>query len=86
MEEVKSREAKRKAVKKNQDESVVKAVRVQVRILPIWARLVIIVGLVLISIVSGVMVGYGLIGNGNPFDALKPTTWTRIVDFVQKGT
>ncbi|MBA2874506.1 DNA-directed RNA polymerase subunit beta [Thermaerobacillus caldiproteolyticus] len=54
------------------------------RLIPIWLRLVIVVFLMIISTVLGAMIGYGVIGDGKPFDVFKPSTWQRIVDIVEK--
>ncbi|WP_249313075.1 DNA-directed RNA polymerase subunit beta [Lederbergia citrea] len=56
--------------------------RIRIRLIPIWLRLFLIVILVAASLVAGLMVGYGVIGDGNPKDALKKTTWTHIIDLV----
>ncbi|MCG3084817.1 MULTISPECIES: DNA-directed RNA polymerase subunit beta [unclassified Anoxybacillus] len=54
------------------------------RLVPIWLRLVIVFVLVLLSGMIGAMVGYGVLGDGNPFEALKPSTWQHIVDLIEK--
>ncbi|AST06064.1 DNA-directed RNA polymerase subunit beta [Anoxybacillus sp. LAT_35] len=54
------------------------------RLIPIWLRLVIVFVLVLLSGMIGAMVGYGVIGEGNAWDALKPATWQHIVDLIEK--
>ncbi|KFZ42089.1 DNA-directed RNA polymerase subunit beta [Anoxybacillus flavithermus] len=54
------------------------------RLIPIWLRLVIVFVLVGLSGMIGAMVGYGVIGDGKPFDALKLTTWQHIVDLIEK--
>lgn len=54
------------------------------RLIPIWLRLVIVFVLVALSGAIGAMVGYGVIGDGKPFDALKPTTWQHIIDLIEK--
>lgn len=54
------------------------------RLIPIWLRLVIVFVLVLLSGMIGAMVGYGVIGEGNAWDALKPSTWQHIVDLIEK--
>ncbi|ACJ35032.1 MULTISPECIES: DNA-directed RNA polymerase subunit beta [Anoxybacillus] len=54
------------------------------RLVPIWLRLVIVFVLVLLSGMIGAMVGYGVIGEGNAWDALKPATWQHIVDLIEK--
>lgn len=58
----------------------------KVRLIPIWMRLVIVVVLLVISMTAGIIFGYGVIGNGKAFDALKASTWEHIVDLVVKGT
>lgn len=58
--------------------------RVRVRLIPIWLRLIIVVLLIVLCFTIGTMVGYGVIGNGKPFDALNQSTWTHIIDLVNK--
>lgn len=58
--------------------------RIRIRLIPIWLRLVIIILLLSFSLMSGMMVGYGVIGDGKPMDALKQSTWTHIVDIINK--
>ncbi|MFB1082126.1 DNA-directed RNA polymerase subunit beta [Jeotgalibacillus sp. JSM ZJ347] len=59
---------------------------VQVRLFPILIRVVLIIVLAGLSLIVGLMVGYGVIGDGSPQDALKPETWTHIIDLVTKDT
>ncbi|WP_027407995.1 DNA-directed RNA polymerase subunit beta [Anoxybacteroides tepidamans] len=56
------------------------------RLLPIWLRLVIVAALIVVSTVIGAMVGYSVLGDGKPLDALKPSTWQHIIDIVEKNT
>jgi len=58
----------------------------RVRLFPIWLRLVIVVALIAVSTIAGAVIGYGVIGDGNPLDALKWSTWQHIVDIVGKDT
>jgi uncharacterized protein YhaN len=58
--------------------------RERTRLIPIWLRLVIVVVLVIISTTAGAMIGYGVLGDGKPLDALKPSTWQYIIDIVEK--
>ncbi|WP_078543475.1 DNA-directed RNA polymerase subunit beta [Litchfieldia alkalitelluris] len=57
---------------------------VRIRIIPIWLRLFIIAALIAISAIAGVVIGYGVIGSGEPEDALKKSTWQHIIDLVEK--
>ncbi|WP_243291941.1 DNA-directed RNA polymerase subunit beta [Bacillus sp. FJAT-47783] len=58
--------------------------KVRIRLIPIWLRLILVVFAMAISVVIGAMVGYGVLGDGKPLDALKPSTWQHIVDLVEK--
>ncbi|AJD92311.1 hypothetical protein JMA_29940 [Jeotgalibacillus malaysiensis] len=59
---------------------------VQVRLFPILIRVLLVILLAGLSLVVGLMVGYGVIGDGSPADALKPETWTHILDLVTQDT
>ena len=45
-------------------------------------RIVIVVVLIVIAAISGAMIGYGGIGNGNPMQVLNPSTWKHIFDIM----
>lgn len=60
------------------------APKIRVRLLPIWLRVILVVVLMGISVIAGLVVGYGVIGNGNPEDALDKSTWQHIIDLVEK--
>jgi hypothetical protein len=66
------------------EEKQTKQQRLRRRLIPIWLRLVIVFVLVLLSGMIGAMVGYGVIGEGNAWDALKPSTWQHIIDLIEK--
>jgi Na+-transporting methylmalonyl-CoA/oxaloacetate decarboxylase beta subunit len=54
------------------------------RIFPIWLRIIVVLLFSALALVAGLMVGYGIIGDGVPTDALKIETWQHIVDIVKK--
>lgn len=54
------------------------------RILPIWLRIILVVLFSAAALIIGLMVGYGVLGDGNPMDALKLDTWKHILDIVMK--
>lgn len=56
--------------------------RARIRVFPIWLRLVLIVLLCTVSLIGGVMFGFGVIGDGKPFDALRVETWQHILDLI----
>jgi len=58
--------------------------RIRIRLIPIWLRLVLLVVMVAVSAIAGAAVGYGVLGGGSPGDVLKESTWTHIVDLIEK--
>lgn len=58
--------------------------KARVRIFPIWLRIIIVLILAAFALASGLMIGYGVMGDGNPIDALKVETWQHIIDIVIK--
>src|SRR5690625_5264423 len=77
---------------KNKDASVQKEKRIskqnkrvaRVRIFPLWLRIIIIGILSVAALMAGLMIGYGVIGDGVPLDALKVETSQHIIDIVIK--
>ena len=58
--------------------------KARVRIFPVWLRIIIVLILAVAALVAGLMIGYGIIGEGTPADALKVETWQHIIDIVTK--
>lgn len=58
----------------------------RIRLIPVWAKLLLVIVLAAVALAAGAMVGYGVIGDGKPTDALKKSTWTHIIDIVNKET
>ena len=56
----------------------------RIRLFPIWLRIIVVVLLVIVAFIVGSMIGYGVIGDGNPTGVLEKSTWTYIVDLVNK--
>ncbi|WP_071396765.1 DNA-directed RNA polymerase subunit beta [Bacillus tuaregi] len=83
-------ESSREAIKaekkqnKEKEQSEKKSKRIRVRLIPIWLRVIIVLLLIFLSTAIGAMVGYGMIGDGKAFDIFKPSTWTYIIDLVEK--
>jgi hypothetical protein len=46
-------------------------------------KVVLVLVLAMIALFVGLMIGYGVIGDGNGFDVFKPSIWHHILDFVQ---
>ncbi|MFC0272335.1 DNA-directed RNA polymerase subunit beta [Metabacillus herbersteinensis] len=58
--------------------------KIRIRLLPIWLRLILVLLFMILSAVLGLIIGYGVIGEGEPRDALNKSTWQHIVDLVEK--
>ncbi len=56
----------------------------RIRLIPIWLRILILLAAIVIAAVAGAMVGYGVLGGGNPMDVLDKETWQHIFDLVNK--
>lgn len=80
-EEKSSRKAQRK---KQQKEKSLWRTLPRRRIFPIWLRIVVVLIFSAAALVAGLMVGYGVVGDGNPIDALRIETWQHIIDIVTK--
>lgn len=57
--------------------------RPRLRLIPIWLRILLSIVLIGGSLLLGLIVGYGVIGDGDPADALKPETWYHILDIIR---
>jgi hypothetical protein len=55
---------------------------VQIRLLPIWLRILLVILLLTGAAIFGAIIGYGYIGDGEPTDVLKKETWTHILDII----
>ncbi|WP_100374157.1 DNA-directed RNA polymerase subunit beta [Bacillus sp. FJAT-45037] len=60
-----------------------RAKKERIRLIPIWLRLIVVTVLVGGSLLLGIIMGYGVIGDGDPKDALKTETWYHILDIMQ---
>ena len=46
-------------------------------------KILVVISLVIILFVVGTMIGYGLIGHGNPMDVFDEKIWTHIMNFFK---
>ncbi len=58
--------------------------KIRIRLIPIWLRIVFVLFFMAVGAVSGAMIGYGVLGDGKPIDALKKETWQHVFDLVEK--
>ena len=56
--------------------------KIRIRLIPIWLRVIIIIGLIFVSMTLGAAIGYGVLGDGKVSDVFKPSTWTHLIDLV----
>ncbi|NLP51830.1 DNA-directed RNA polymerase subunit beta [Bacillus sp. RO1] len=56
----------------------------RIRLIPIWLRILILIAAMAVAVVAGAMVGYGVLGGGDPMDVLEKETWQHIFDLVNK--
>lgn len=54
------------------------------RIFPIWLRLIVVAALCVLALIVGLMIGYGILGDGTPSDVLQKETWKHIIDLIKK--
>ena len=59
---------------------------VQIRLIPIWLRILLVLALLAVMAALGAMVGYGVLGDGSAGDALKWETWQHIIDIMRGET
>ncbi|MEK9197451.1 DNA-directed RNA polymerase subunit beta [Ureibacillus sp. 179-F W5.1 NHS] len=53
------------------------------RLFPIWLRILLVLILLIIAAVSGLMIGFGVIGDGEAMNVLKWGTWQHIIDLME---
>ncbi|WP_226679091.1 DNA-directed RNA polymerase subunit beta [Mesobacillus jeotgali] len=58
--------------------------RIRIRLIPIWLRIIIVILLLAASIALGAMFGYAVMGGGKAKDVFEKSTWTHILDLVEK--
>ncbi|KRG15823.1 DNA-directed RNA polymerase subunit beta [Lederbergia galactosidilytica] len=83
-EKVKMKEQGKKIKKQATSEEKQSNRRVRIRLIPIWLRLILIIILFSASLAGGLMVGYGVMGDGKAKDVFKKETWTHIIDLVKE--
>jgi hypothetical protein len=71
--EASSREEKKKILNRGRKRSF-----------PIWLRLLLLICGIVVCFAVGTMIGYGVIGDGEPMKVFDKETWTHIIDLVEK--
>lgn len=55
---------------------------VQIRLFPIWLRILLVIAIMSGAAVAGLLVGYGYIGDGEAKNVLEWSTWQHILDIL----
>ncbi|MFD2707033.1 DNA-directed RNA polymerase subunit beta [Salibacterium lacus] len=55
----------------------------RIRMVPIWARLLIILAVLILSLLGGLVTGYAIVGEGNGLEVLRWGSWERMFEFIQ---
>lgn len=58
---------------------------VQIRLIPIWLRILLVLLLLVSTVIVGAMFGYSVLGDGEATKIFHKETWTHIVD-IMNGT
>lgn len=58
----------------------------RLRIFPVWLKIIFSLVLFVVAFGGGLMFGYGIVGDGEPRDALEKETWYGIYDFIFEDT
>ncbi|MCP8617468.1 DNA-directed RNA polymerase subunit beta [Salirhabdus salicampi] len=53
------------------------------RIFPLWLRIIVVLALAFGALIAGAMIGYGIIGDGEPKDVINVDTWKHIINIVK---
>ncbi|MED4464449.1 DNA-directed RNA polymerase subunit beta [Metabacillus fastidiosus] len=75
---------KKSSREKSQLSEIKFLIRSRIRLIPIWLRIVLLLFFMMLSTIFGILIGYGVIGDGDMIDALKSSTWQHIIDLVEK--
>ncbi len=73
-----------KEERNKQAEARARRKRIRVRIIPIWLRIIIVAVLIFLSAIAGAAIGYGVMGGGDAKDIFQKSTWTHLIDLVEK--
>ncbi len=67
----------------SQDQDQKQTKWVQIRLLPIWLRVIIILVLLLIAVITGLIVGYSILGDGDSSKVFEWSTWQHLLDIIK---
>ena len=79
---INARKERKKELPKHEESEPKRTFWVQIRLIPIWLRIILIAVLLVVMSIIGLQIGYSYIGDGNAKDVLKKETWTHILDII----
>jgi len=82
LEKRKTKQAHKKEQIEHEDNEPKRTFWVQIRLIPIWLRIILIALLLVLVSIIGLQIGFSYIGDGDPKDVLKKETWTHILDII----
>ncbi|MDQ0160514.1 DNA-directed RNA polymerase subunit beta [Alkalibacillus salilacus] len=75
--------SQRKAAKEEKKKNKKKR-KGRVRYLPVWLRFLLVIILAIVATILGLMVGYGVVGEGDdPSSVLDPDLWQNMYDYIR---
>ncbi len=74
---------KRKQTEEQDETAEVQKGWVQIRLFPIWLRIILVLVLLVITALLGAIIGYSVIGDGATIELFKKETWTHITDIIR---
>ncbi len=81
--EVKQKETRQqKKEEQKMKKSERKRQRATHRIFPIWLRLIVVFVLIIAAVILGLVIGYSVLGDGEPLDVLTFELWERIIHIM----
>lgn len=79
---INARKERKKELPKQEESEPKRTFWVQIRLIPIWLRIVLIALLLVVTAIIGLQIGFSYIGDGDAKDVLKKETWTHITDII----
>ena len=68
---------------KTEEKQTKKSFWVQIRMFPIWLRVILVLLLLVGAAALGLYVGYSVVGDGSPKEIFQKETWTHITDIIR---
>ncbi|WP_347862203.1 DNA-directed RNA polymerase subunit beta [Salimicrobium sp. PL1-032A] len=77
-----NKKTKKKPSQAKEESTATRVLRHRRRVLPIWLRILLVLFLSLLALAVGLMIGYSVLGSGNPLEVFDWSTWQHIIDIM----